>query len=120
MSAVEVLGGQRVLVVGDDDPLVDGRSFRDLVMEALTVDAGLLVVPAARLDPAFFDLTSGVAGDVLQVSTVYGVPVAVVGAIPEPGASSDAFAALVTESNAGTWHWFVPDMAALRGRLATP
>ena len=117
MGSVDELAGRTALVLDAGGDALDGRSFRDAVMEALSEGASLLVVPAARLDPAFFDLRSGVAGDLLQVSVVYGMPLAVVGALPEPALSSGAFAALVRESNAGSQHWFVPDLDALRARI---
>ena len=120
MGSIEELGGRRALVLDDVGEVVDGRAFRDTVMEALVDGATLLVVPAARLDPAFFDLRSGVAGDLLQVSVVYGMPLAIVGPMPEAAASSGAFAALVRESNAGSQHWFVADLDALRERIGRP
>jgi hypothetical protein len=78
----------------------------------------MVAIPVARLEPAFFDLRSGVAGDLLQASVVYRMPLAVIGALPEPAASSQAFAALVRESNAGSRHWFLPSLDALAARLA--
>ena len=118
MGSIEDVAGRTAYVLAADGDTVDGRSFRDAVMEALVASATLLVVPAGRLDPAFFDLRSGLAGDLLQVSVVYGMPIAIVGALPEPAASSGAFAALVRESNAGSQHSFVPDREALLARIA--
>ena len=54
-------------------------------------------------------------------SANYRIRLAIVGELPEPAASSTAFAALVRESNAGTQHWFVPRSscgAAAQDRLA--
>ena len=117
MSAVERWGGTTVQLAEADGAPVGGREARDLVAGALGAGASLLVIPAQRLEPAFFDLRSGVAGDVLQVFATYHVRLAVVGAVPEPAASSRAFAALVGESNVGTQHWFLSSMEALRARL---
>ena len=66
---------------------------------------------------AFFDLRTGVAGDILQVSATYRTRLAIVGELPEPARSSAAFAALIRESNAGTHQWFVASLDALRERL---
>ncbi len=43
----------------------------------------------------------------------------IVGPLPEPAASSNAFGALVRESNRGRHHWFVGSMAELDERLAS-
>ena len=117
MSRVESWGGTRVLVVEPDGAVIGGREARDLVAEAFVEGATMVAIPAGRLEPAFFDLRSGVAGDLLQVSATYRTRLAIVGELPEPAASSTAFAALVRESNAGTHHWFVASLDALRERL---
>jgi hypothetical protein len=117
MSRVATWGGTGVLVVESEGVLIGGREARDLLAEAFGEGATMLAVPVGRLEPAFFDLRSGVAGDILQVSATYRTRLAIVGDLPEPAASSDAFAALVRESNAGTQHWFVSSLDALRERL---
>jgi hypothetical protein len=117
MSGVETWGGTSVLVVESEGVLIGGRGARDLLVEAFGEGATMLAVPVGRLEPAFFDLRSGVAGDILQVSATYRTRLAIVGDLPEPAASSDAFAALVRESNAGTQLWFVSSLDALRERL---
>jgi hypothetical protein len=82
-------------------------------------DAGAdwVAVPVARLDPAFFDLSSGVAGDVVQKFVNYGLRLAVVGDISEPLERSGALRDFVRESNRGRQVWFVEDEAELRRRL---
>ena len=117
MGVPEDLAGVAAHVVGEAGLPVGGRAFRNLVLEAHGAGASLLVIPAGRLVPAFFDLRTGVAGDILQASVVYSTPLAVLGPVPEPAASSCAFAALVRESNAGSQHWFVPTREALEERI---
>jgi hypothetical protein len=117
MATLRTLGGTLVLVVDAEDDVVGGQAARDLLGEAFVADAAWVAVPAGRLDPAFFDLRSGVAGDLLQLSVNYRARLAVIGELPEPAASSNAFAALVRESNAGSQHWFLPSLEALARRL---
>jgi hypothetical protein len=117
MSTVESWGGIAVLVVEPGGGVIGGREARDLMAEAFGDGATMVAIPAGRLDPAFFDLRSGFAGDILQVSVNYRMRLAIVGDLPEPAASSNAFAALVRESSAGTQHWFVASLDALRERL---
>jgi hypothetical protein len=117
MATLRTMGSTRVLVVDATDPVVDGRGARALLAEAFVADAAWVAIPADRLDPAFFDLRSGVAGDLLQLSVNYRARIAVIGPLPEPAESSKAFAALVRESNAGSQHWFLPSTEALAERL---
>jgi hypothetical protein len=117
MSTMESWGGVDVLVVGADDGVVDGRGARDLIGEAFMTGAAMVAIPVGQLEPAFFDLRSGIAGDILGVSATYRSRLAIIGELPEPAASSNAFAALVRESNAGSQHWFLPSLDALRERL---
>jgi hypothetical protein len=117
MSRVESWGGTAVLVVDAGGDPIDGREARDLMAEAFGEGAAMVAISVGRLEPAFFDLRSGVAGDILQVSATYRMRLAIIGNLPAPAASSDAFAALVRESNAGTQHWFVASLDALRERL---
>ena len=117
MSRLASWGGTGVLVVDPGGDVIGGRGARDLMAEAFGEGATMVAVPADQLEPAFFDLRSGVAGDILQVSVNYRMRLAIVGDLPEPAASSHAFAALVRESNAGTQHWFVTSLDALRERL---
>ncbi len=117
MPSVRSWGRTTVVVVDPGGDAIDGRAARDLMAEAFGEGATMVAIPAGRLEPAFFDLRSGVAGDILQVSVTYRMRLAIVGDLPEPAASSAAFAALVRESNAGTQHWFVASLDALQERL---
>ena len=117
MAHVERIGATSVLVVDESGPMLDARAFRDLVGEAMGEGADLLGIPVTRLPAAFWDLASGLAGDLLQVSVNYGVRLAFVGELPAEATRSRAFTALVRESNARSQHWFVPSLEALRERL---
>ena len=76
-----------------------------------------IAVPVARLDPSFFTLSSGVAGDFVQKFANYGVRLAVVGDISGPLAESAALRDFVRESNRGRQIWFVAAEDELARRL---
>ena len=95
----------------------DGQAVVDVIGEAWAQEADLVVVPVERLAPAFFQLSSGVAGEVLQKFVTYGFRVAVVGDIGAHLAASSALRDFVRESNAGHHVWFVPDRPALDARI---
>lgn len=86
--AIEGVPGLPVLgVAGDVDRLLEA---------CFGADAGAALLHAANLPPAFFDLSSGAAGAMLQKLRLYGVRLAVVRG-PETEAASACFGALVAE-----------------------
>jgi Domain of unknown function (DUF4180) len=119
MVQVVELGSFRCLVVGDDDPSVGSvRDMTDLIGDALGEEATLVAVTVERLDPSFFQLRSGFAGEVLQKAANYGIKLAVIGDISEHVAASNAFRDLVVESKRSRSFFFEPDIRALGERLA--
>ena len=112
-------GDLRVQYLEPDGPLVStSNDTSDLIGNAWVDGAGLIAIPVSRLDPAFFDLKSGLAGELAQKLVNYQLRLAVVGDISEFEAASGAFRDWVWESNRGRHVWFVPDEAALNERLS--
>jgi hypothetical protein len=103
----------------DADGQIIGRTddAMDLIGNASYSGVGLVVLPVERLDPEFFRLSSGLAGDVLQKFVNYRVRVAILGDITAHVEASDALRDFVWESNRGEHVWFVADEAALRAKL---
>lgn len=79
--------------------------------------AGVVALPVERLDPRFFDLRTGLAGEIMQKFVNYRTQLAVVGDVSAWTARSEAFAALVRESNRGRHVWFVDDLDGLDAHL---
>jgi hypothetical protein len=101
----------------DGEPLTP-RSTRWVIGDALTLGVDTVVVPVERLEPGFFDLQSGVAGDIVQAFVTYGLRLVVLGELPPVAAASRSFAAFVLEANRGGQTWFVDSLAALEAKLA--
>lgn len=99
--------------------IVDAQGAVDLIGDTWADGADFLVIPVERLAPEFFQLSSGLAGEVLQKFVNYGMRVAIVGDIGAHLAASSALRDFVRESNAGRHVWFVPDESALDARLDT-
>jgi len=90
----------------------------DLIGNAWSDGAQLIVVPVSRLDPSFFDLKSGFAGEFTQKLVNYRLHVVVLGDLDAVTASTGPFADWVWESNRNDHVWFVADIAELEQRLA--
>ncbi|MFD1714300.1 DUF4180 domain-containing protein [Amnibacterium flavum] len=117
----EDYGDLRVVFVDPDGPLIStGGQANDLIGDAWGSEATVIAVPVERLDPAFFELRSGLAGEIAQKVVNYRLRLVVVGDTSVYEARSSALRDWIWESNRGTQVWFVPDRAALAARLTTP
>lgn len=119
MSEIETINGQRVLLWDREGaPLASSRDASDLVGEAFSTEAKVVVIPVERLSPEFLKLSSGLAGEVLQKFVNYGLKVAILGDITAAVAASGPLRDFVRESNRGRSVWFVDDRADLDARIA--
>ncbi|MCD2442711.1 DUF4180 domain-containing protein [Agromyces sp. SYSU K20354] len=111
--------GIRVLhIAAEGAPISTPDDAADLVGDAWANQAELVAVPVERLDPAFFDLRTGIAGEITQKLVNYRLRLAVVGDIAQHVDASAALRDYVWESNRGAQVWFVADDAALEAKLA--
>jgi hypothetical protein len=111
--------GIRVLHLAEEgEPISTPDDASDLVGSAWSHQASVIAVPVERLDPEFFRLRSGMAGELTQKLVNYRLRLAVVGDIAEQVAKSETFRDFVWESNRGEHIWFVPDQTALDEKLA--
>jgi hypothetical protein len=116
---MSVRHGERVLWCDPHGRAIDGdRTAMDLIADAFDRHATTIVLPLARLDPRFFVLRSGVAGEVVQKFANYRVRLVVLGDITEHLERGTAFRDFVGESNRNTLLWFVADESELDARLA--
>ena len=102
----------------DGEPISTPDDASDLVGAAWSHQANLVVLPVERLDPEFFRLSTGIAGEIAQKLVNYRLRLAVVGDISEHVAESNALRDFVWESNHGDQIWFMADEQALAERLA--
>lgn len=87
-----------------------------LISEAFQY-AEVVAVPAHRLDDRFFDLSTGLAGEIMQKFVNYQLHLVVVGDITRHLEASAALPDLVHEANQGRHIWFVADLGDLAARL---
>jgi hypothetical protein len=102
----------------DGKKLSTGRDATDLIGEAASSGAEMIVIPIERLDDDFFRLRTGVAGEIAQKFVTYGKRVAIVGYISQYMEESQSFHDFVYEANRGQDHlWFVTNRDELDRRL---
>jgi len=114
-------GGTHVLHVDECGPAITSElDGRELLERAIQEDAQWIAIPASRLGDAFFTLSSGLAGAIVQRLQNHGCGLAVLGDVERHAAASTSFGALLAESNrtGGRGNLlFAADAADLRRRL---
>jgi hypothetical protein len=116
LPEIHRVGGRPVMLFPADGPPL--REAADVLGDAFYHGVTWIAVPAQRLDPDFFRLRTGVAGEFLQKFANYRLRLVVVGDVSRQVAASEAFRDLVRECDRGTQCWFVTDLGALGRRLA--
>jgi len=112
------LGGVEVVVVDGVGTAVGTRELGDLLTAAFDARATTVAIATERLDPTFFELRSGVAGEISQRFVNYHLRLAVVGELPPEARASRSFSGFVLEGNRGDGPWFVATLDELADRLS--
>lgn len=108
----------KILFTTAEGPPLDASTANDLLSEAWGAEADLVVVPVERLADGFLDLSTRIAGEVIQKFTNYRTRLVFVGDISARVEASHSLRDFVFESNKGRQVWFLDDHAALEARLA--
>jgi Domain of unknown function (DUF4180) len=112
------LHGVRVLeLIADESKLQTYNDAVELIGEAFENHATLIVIPVECLDDEFFQLSTRIAGELIQKFVQYRLRLAILGDISRHLAESSALRAFVIESNRGKDVWFLASRAELDQRL---
>lgn len=106
-----------VAVVTSDAPLItDVQSALDLIATVnYQTGASKLVIEKTAVCEEFFQLSNGLAGEILQKFVTYGMMIAIAGDYSKY--TSKALADFIRESNRGHHVFFLPDLAACEKAL---
>jgi PadR family transcriptional regulator, regulatory protein AphA len=99
--------GAYVSSTAEDAPIASGQDILDLLALCSEIQKGVLLLEEAHLSPDFFDLSSGLAGEIMLKLTNYWVKTAVVANLP--AIPSQRFHELVYECNKGSQINFFSD-----------
>jgi len=101
----------------EGEPIRSERDALDFIGDAGYQGAQWVVIPVERFDEAFFQLSTRVAGGIIQKFVQYGMGIAVLGDISRHTEVSSALRDFVRECNRGRQTWFLADVEELRERL---
>ena len=93
-AVIAEINGEGILVSGPGDIL-------GLVMQASEMGASSVALHEANIDPRFFQLRTGVAGEIFQKLVNYRFKLAIIGDISRYTETSESLRALVRECNRG-------------------
>lgn len=86
-----------------------GFDPREVIAACIENGHQRLLIDRDALPPEFFDLSTGVAGDLVQRLTQYEIRMA--GVVPDPTIHSRAFQDFAREAGSGRWFRFFPTRA---------
>ena len=112
--AVQERDGTRI--VEGLDPLVGASDARELVAACLEHGAACVLLDSEALTPAFFDLRTGLAGELLQKLQNYRIRLALV--VPDERAHGERVAELLREAKRSTSFRALPSRADAERWLA--
>lgn len=117
MPVTEIAGVVVYACEAEGPALTTARDATDLIGEAMSEAAQVIVIPVSRLAEEFFQLRTGQAGEILQKFVNYRMQVVILGDIAAHVAASKALHDFVYESNRGRHIWFLASREELAARL---
>jgi hypothetical protein len=102
----------------DGKKLTDEAGAVELIGEAMSVGAKLIIVPVERLEDDFFQLKTRIAGHIVQKFVTYQRQLIILGDISQHLENSRALRDFVYEANKGDQIWFVTNLQELNDRFS--
>lgn len=116
---VTQINGLGVLELELTGPLLGSeRDATDILSEAFSSEAAVIVLPVERLDPEFLRLRSGLAGAFIQKLQNYHCRLVILGDVSAAVAASTALRDFVYETNKAGYHLFAPDRETMLAALS--
>jgi hypothetical protein len=113
------LHGVRVFeCAAEGTPLRSSGDAVAVIGDAMAQGARLTIIPVARLDPGFFQLRTGLAGEMAQKFVNYRQRLAIVGDTAALASRSATLRDFIYETNRGGALWFLATLDEVAERLA--
>ena len=104
-------------VIAEEVVVNDTQDALDMMAHADYHGAKSIIMAEKHLHRDFFDLRTGLAGDILQKYSTYRMKVAVIGDFEKY--KSKSLNAFIVECNRGHWVFFVPDKGTAISKIAS-
>lgn len=115
---VRDISGHKVFVCEASGPaLTETDALAETVGAAFAAGAQMVAVPLSRLGQDFLNLSTGIAGALIQRFFNARFRVVIIGDTAEAEAKSQSLRDFIAEANRGIGVWFSPDLKALEARL---
>ena len=109
-------GGEKVAEVASDSIIINNeQDALDLMVDPVLAGARKIIIYQKNVVPGFFDLSTRIAGEVLQKFVNYRVKLAIVGDFKN--VESESLKAFIYESNKGNQIFFLDDVETAIMRL---
>ncbi|MBU2707064.1 DUF4180 domain-containing protein [Zooshikella marina] len=108
-------GSSKIAKLSSEAVINSVQSATDLMGNADYQGASKIIVSEASLGPLFFDLKTGIAGEILQKASNYHKQLAIVGEFEKY--NSNALKAFIIECNRGNHIFFMPDLESAINKL---
>jgi hypothetical protein len=115
LNIIEANNHKIAEIVSDEIVINDTQGALDLMADADYYEARRIILSEFNLKPAFFELRTGMAGDILQKFSQYSVKLAIIGEFEKY--KSKSLKAFILESNRGSQIFFVPNRDTAIARL---
>jgi hypothetical protein len=100
---------KKIAVINSSEVVIENvQNTLDLMANAYDLRARGIILHEKNLIKEFFDLQSGIAGEILQKFSTYRMKLAIIGEFDRY--KSKSLRAFIIESNRGNLVFFVPDM----------
>ena len=117
LKLIDSNNGQQIAEVIADEAVIEARrDALDFMADVYYQGASCVILAAHHLPAAFYDLRTGLAGEILQMAANYHMKLAVIGDFSQ--IESKSFAAFVVECNRGNAVFFVLDRETAIKKLA--
>ncbi|MCX6758835.1 MAG: DUF4180 domain-containing protein [Candidatus Nealsonbacteria bacterium] len=109
-------GGKKIAEVASDAIIINNeQDALDLMVDPALAGARKIIIYQKNIVPGFFDLSTRIAGEVLQKFVNYRVKLAIVGDFKN--VESDSLKAFIYESNKGNQIFFLDDLKTAKTKL---
>jgi len=116
IKIIEEKGTKIALITSDDVIIKETQDALDLMADSNYQGAGKMIISEKNIVPAFFDLKTGIAGEILQKFSTYQVQLAIVGDFSKY--TSKSLQDFIYESNKHGRINFVSSVEEAKAKLA--